>query len=81
MAVQRRFLQPYRSLPFDDTAAEIVGLLRARLTTQGTPIGPYDIQLAAIALANNCTLVTHNVREFGRIPELQWEDWEAGTLG
>jgi tRNA(fMet)-specific endonuclease VapC len=46
--------------------------------TRGTPIGPYDLQIAAIALAHGCTLVTHNVREFGRVPALVFEDWESG---
>ncbi len=77
LATQHQFLQPYRSLPFDDAAAEIVGALRAQLAKLGTPIGPYDVQIAAIALANGCTLVTHNVREFGRVPALVIEDWEA----
>lgn len=77
LAAQRGFLAPYRSLPFNDSAAEIAGVIRARLAAQGTPIGPYDIQIAAIALANHCTLVTHNLNEFGRIPALSIEDWEA----
>jgi tRNA(fMet)-specific endonuclease VapC len=77
LAVQRQFLQPYCSLPFDDAAAEIAGSLRAQLAERGTPIGPYDLQIAAIALANDCTLVTHNVSEFGRLPDLAIEDWEA----
>jgi len=77
LAVQRQFLQPYRSLPFEDAAAEIAGVLRAQLAEQGMPIGPYDFQIAAIALANDCTLVTHNVREFGRVPDLSIEDWES----
>jgi tRNA(fMet)-specific endonuclease VapC len=77
LAVQQQFLQPYRSLPFDDAAAEIAGSLRAQLAARGAPIGPYDLQIAAIALANQCTLVTHNLGEFGRIPNLSIEDWEA----
>lgn len=77
LAVQRQFLQPYRSLPFDDAAAELAGLLRAQFADQGRPIGPYDLQIAAIALANNCTLVTHNIREFSRVPNLLIEDWES----
>lgn len=81
LAVQGQFLQPYRSLPFDDAAAEIAGLVRAQLAAQGTPIGPYDLQIAAIALAYNCTLVTHNMREFGRIPDLLLEDWESENPG
>jgi len=77
LAVQREFLRPYRSLPFGDAAAEIAGLLRAQLADRGTPIGPHDVQIAAIALANDCTLVTHNVREFSRVSDLMIEDWES----
>jgi tRNA(fMet)-specific endonuclease VapC len=65
------------SLPFDDLAAEAYGSLRAQLDQQGTPIGPNDLLIAAIALANRATLVTHNTREFGRVPNLAIEDWEA----
>ncbi len=39
---------------------------------------PYDLQIAAIALAHRCTLVTHNVAEFQRVPGLTVEDWESG---
>ena len=77
LTVERQFLRPYRSLPFDDAAAEIAGILRARLAEEGTPIGPNDLQIAAIALTNDCILVTHNVREFGRVLELVVEDWES----
>jgi len=42
LAVQRRLLRPFRSLPFDDKAAEVAGLLRTHLAAQGRPIGPYD---------------------------------------
>ena len=44
---------------------------------QGTPIGPYDLQIAAIALVNDLTLVTHNVREVVRVEGLRVEDWEV----
>jgi tRNA(fMet)-specific endonuclease VapC len=43
----------------------------------GTPIGPYDLQIAAQALARSCVLVTNNVREFERIPGLKIENWTA----
>ncbi len=71
-----KFYTLFASLPFDDRAAEAYGRLRARLEQQGASIGPYDLMIAAIALANDATLVTHNAREFGRIAELKTEDWE-----
>src|ERR671910_3795442 len=58
--------QQFASLPFDDAAADAYGHIRADLATQGTPIGPNDLMTAAIALANNLILVTHNIREFTR---------------
>lgn len=64
------------SLPFDAVAARYFGEMRAMLERNGTLIGGYDMQIAAIALANELTLVTHNVREFSRIPYLRLEDWE-----
>ncbi|MCE7983040.1 MAG: type II toxin-antitoxin system VapC family toxin [Caldilinea sp. CFX5] len=76
LAKQLRFLNQFISLPFDDAAAQIFGEIRADLAKKGTPIGPYDLQIAAIAVANQVTLVTHNTAEFGRIAELQLEDWE-----
>lgn len=72
-----RFFQQFASLPFDDQAAEQYGQLRAYLAKQGTPIGPNDLLIASIALANNITLVTHNTEEFKRVPNLQLEDWQA----
>jgi tRNA(fMet)-specific endonuclease VapC len=42
----------------------------------GTQIGSYDLQIAAIALANNLILVTHNTREFERVEGLNLEDWQ-----
>lgn len=72
---QLDFLQIFRSWPFDDRAAIKYGQIRAELARKGTPIGPHDIQIAAIALVNNCILVTHNTAEFSRVAELQLEDW------
>ncbi|MBS3965077.1 MAG: type II toxin-antitoxin system VapC family toxin [Methylomonas sp.] len=68
--------QQFQSLAFDGHAAQTFGQLRAHLHRQGQPIGPYDLQIAAIALANDLTLVTHNRREFGRIDGLRLTDWE-----
>jgi tRNA(fMet)-specific endonuclease VapC len=76
LAKQRLFIDRFPTLPFDDNAALIFGQIRADLYRQGNPIGPYDLQIAAIALANDLTLVTHNTREFSRIDELRLIDWE-----
>lgn len=76
LAIQQRFLNQFISLPFDDLAAETYGRERARLAKLGTPIGPNDLLIAAIAMTNNLTLVTHNTREFSRVTNLNFEDWE-----
>ena len=76
LARQRLFLDRFVSLPFDDQAAEVYGVIRAQLAASGTPIGPNDLMIAAIALANDLTLVTNNRREFSRVEGLQIDDWE-----
>jgi tRNA(fMet)-specific endonuclease VapC len=70
------FFSPLKSLPFNDEAAEAYGKIRADLEKKGTPIGPYDLQIASIAVFNDLTLVTHNKREFRRVEGLDIEDWE-----
>ena len=77
LAQQEKFLNRYKSLPFDDGAHVFAAKIRADLARAGTPIGPYDLLIAAIALANNLIVVTHNTAEFGRVIGLQLEDWEA----
>lgn len=72
-----RFFQRFTSLHFDDNAAEQYGILRATLEKRGTLIGPNDLLIASIALANNVTLITHNTAEFSRVRGLQLEDWQA----
>jgi len=74
---QRAFLEHFISLPFDDRAAVAYGRIRAALKKAGTPIGPNDLLIAAIAVSHNCVLVSHNTREFQRITELMVEDWEV----
>ena len=69
-----RFFEGFVSFPCDDAAAEVYGEVRARLERRGLPIGPNDLFIAAIA--NDATLVTHNVDEFSRLERLRWEDWE-----
>jgi tRNA(fMet)-specific endonuclease VapC len=76
LQVIENFLAGYPNLDFDIVAARIQGEIRADLEKKGTQIGPYDLQIAAIALANKLTLVTHNTDEFSRIPHLTLDDWE-----
>ncbi len=77
LQVQKAFVEQFISLPFDDRCALIYGKLRANLASTGTPIGSNDLLIAAIALANNLILVTHNIREFSRVNGLKLEDWES----
>ena len=71
----REFFSEFVSFPFDGQAAAICGYICAQLAKKGTPIGAYDLQIAAIALANHLILVTHNVDEFSRVEGLTIEDW------
>jgi tRNA(fMet)-specific endonuclease VapC len=64
-------------IEFDRDDARQAGHVRAELVARGTPIGPYDILIAGQALSRGLILVTHNTREFGRVPGLQIEDWES----
>jgi len=70
------FFSPLASFSFDDSCTEIYAHIRHRLTVHGQLIGPNDLLVAAIAIANNAVLVTHNQREFARISGLQLCDWE-----
>jgi tRNA(fMet)-specific endonuclease VapC len=60
---------------FEDEDAIAAGNLRAALEALGTPIGPYDILIAAQALRTAAILVTANVSEFARVQGLVWQDW------
>ena len=66
----------FASIPFDDSAAEEYGKVRAHLTGLGQLIGPNNLLIAAITLASGLTLVTHNTTEFSRVPRLVLEDWQ-----
>lgn len=76
LAVLDEFFSEFVCLPFDDKAIKTGAKIRAVLAAKGTPIGPYDIKIAAIALINNLILVTNNTSEFNRIEGLVIEDWE-----
>lgn len=69
------FLSPFTILPFTEEDALAAGRIRAHLESQGTPIGAYDVQIAAQGVARGITVVTHNTSEFSRVPNLMLEDW------
>ena len=64
-------------LAFDREDARVAGEVRAELSRQGTPIGPYDVLIAGHARARGLTLVTNNTGEFRRVAGLKLEDWTA----
>ncbi len=72
----QKFFEPFVSLPFDDKAAEVYGEIRTQLEKFGTPIGPNDLLIAAIAKANTTTLITNNIKEFKRVEGISLEDWD-----
>lgn len=70
-----RFLVPLSILPFGAAAASKYGEIRTYLQHSGTPIGPLDMLIAAHARSEDMILVTNNVREFERVPDLEVENW------
>ena len=64
-------------LAFDADDATEAGMIRADLKRAGTPIGPYDLLIAAQARRREAALVTANTREFARVPGLALQDWSA----
>jgi len=71
----QEFISLVTIISFGQSEAKCAAGIRIKLERQGLSIGPYDILIAASALANNRTLVTHNTREFERVDGLKIEDW------
>ena len=69
------FLELVDVVPWNDEAAMRYADLRVALEADGKPIGNMDMLIAASALAEGCTLVTHNVEHFGRVAGLAVQDW------
>lgn len=67
----------FEVLEFDKEDARQAGEIRALLASRGTPIGPYDALIAGQAKSRNLILVTNNKDEFGRVPGLHLDDWQA----
>lgn len=70
-----QFLVPFEILPFADEMARDYAEIRGTLELSGQPIGANDLIIVATAQNKNGILVTHNTREFSRIPGLKITDW------
>jgi len=70
-----KFLLPLEIIPFDSSAAGIYAIVRSSLEKKGKVIGPNDLMIASIVMANNGTLVTNNLKEFKRIGKLKVVNW------
>lgn len=70
-----RLLASLVLVPFELAAADAYGRIRLELRKIGQPIGDIDTLIAAVAVANDATLVTHNIRHFAKIGGLRCEDW------
>jgi len=64
-----------RVLPYDNVASEHYAEIRTKLEKKGTPIGAMDLLIAAHTRSLSFTLITNNVKEFKRVPNLRIENW------
>ena len=71
------FLGVVQVIDLDAEVARQYGQLRAYLRSIGQPIGPNDLWIAAHALARGVPLITHNLAEFQRVPDLSVDTWMA----
>ena len=69
------FISTFEIMPFDEKCSKIYSKIRASLERAGNPIGPMDLLIASISLANDFILVTNNTKEFNRIKKLKLENW------
>jgi len=69
------FIAPLSVTGFSIEAAKQAAIIRSQLRKLGTPIGTYDIQIAAVAMAEDMVLLTNNTKEFERIKGLKLENW------
>ena len=69
------FVTAFDIVDFNDTDAEVFGIIRADLERKGQVIGAYDMQIAAQAITRDLILVTNNTAEFVRIPNIKLENW------
>ncbi|MDQ2840676.1 MAG: type II toxin-antitoxin system VapC family toxin [Acidobacteriota bacterium] len=68
---------PFERLPFSTEDGVKAAEIRAYLKRLGTPIGAYDLLIAGQAVANGFAVVTDNVKEFSRVANLKWLNWNT----
>ena len=73
--IENDLLRDIIVLDFDKACCIEFGRLNGRLLTRGIVVSPPDLIIAATALVHDLTLVTHNTRDFQKIPDLRLEDW------
>ena len=77
LANVKLFLQAFSAPSFDERVADRSGEIWALLERTGQQIGAFDLLIAATALVHGLAVVTHNTREFSRVPNLRIEDWQS----
>lgn len=70
-----RLTEEIELVALDGQVSQRYGQIRAQLERSGTPIGANDLWIAAQGLALRAVVVTDNLGEFGRVPELIAENW------
>ncbi len=75
LIVLKKLTESVQIIPFDEEAGEVYGHVRSDLEKRGVIIGNHDLLIAAHALSQKMTLVTHNTKEFKRVKGLKIEDW------
>jgi len=74
------FLLPLTILPFHGKKLiETYGKIRTHLESKGKTIGPLDTLIAAHALSLGLSIISNNIHEFSRIPNLKCENWVTGA--
>lgn len=74
-AAIKRFVTHVGIVNFDDVAAEEYARLRCSMEARGMPLAGADLMIASCARAKKAVLVTNNVKHFGKIPDLEIENW------
>jgi tRNA(fMet)-specific endonuclease VapC len=69
------FSKVNRIIPLTEESVKASAVIYAELRKKGTPVDDIDLLIAGVAIANNLVLITHNQKHFGKIKELELEDW------